>query len=88
MVQINHIALGLQKTIIISLTQEKQMLLKRQQVQMDRLSKDNHSEKTNEIKSLTQDHANNPWFVTAHSATRIDMLNKFCVHANIYKMNF
>ena len=39
------------------------MLQKRQQVQMERLQKDNHFEKTNEIKTLTQDHSNNPWFV-------------------------
>ena len=39
------------------------MLLKRQQTQMDRLLKDNNFEKTNEIKSLTEDHAKNPWQV-------------------------
>ena len=39
------------------------MLQKRQQVQMERLQKDNHFERTNELKNLTHDHSNNPWCV-------------------------
>lgn len=47
--------------ILKKFAKEKHLLSKRQQVQMERLLKDNNNEKTNELKKLTQNHANNPW---------------------------
>ncbi|XP_063689526.1 sodium channel and clathrin linker 1-like [Bolinopsis microptera] len=47
--------------VLKKFAKEKHLLSKRQQVQMERLLKDNNIEKTNELKKLTQNHTNNPW---------------------------
>ena len=66
------------------------MLQKRQQVQMERLQKDNHFERTNELKNLTHDHSNNPWCVVyvhfslfLHVYEQIFLLARACQHVQM-----
>ena len=56
------------------------MLQKRQQVQMERLQKDNHFEKTNELKTLTHDHTNNPWSVSRIVFVFVHERRRFCFY--------